>query len=218
MWLKSLELMNFRQFHGRQKLQFSDDEGKGITVVHGENGSGKTTLLNAFKWGFYEVTSFDTGEDNLLNERAIFEENSGATIPMHVEIEFSHDQRDYKLRRIQNFKKTSGMEVSSIGNPTLELSYVDKDGKYKNEVEGNNAINKILPEKLHTYFFFNGERIEKLSSSTSTKQISEAIKNIMGLEIIERAIEHLEKPVKKNLQSESRKSGGAVQALSLIHI
>ena len=50
MQLKSISLMNFRQFKDL-KISFpSSKDGKNVTLIFGDNGSGKTTLANAFIW------------------------------------------------------------------------------------------------------------------------------------------------------------------------
>ena len=49
MRLEKLELSNFAQFKGKQKIEFLDDSK--ITIIQGPNGSGKTTLLKAMKAG-----------------------------------------------------------------------------------------------------------------------------------------------------------------------
>ncbi|MEE9433711.1 MAG: AAA family ATPase [Sphingorhabdus sp.] len=208
MWLHSLTAENFRQFYQEQKLNFSTVSNSGITVVHGENGAGKTTLLNAFTWALYGQTTFDTDQDNLLNERSISEAEIDGTIPMGVEIKFEHEGNEYTLKRTQQYIKRSGMEVDPVGSAIVELTYTAKDGSFKEVDAAQNAINQILPEKLHSYFFFNGERIEKLANMSASSQISDAIKTIMGLEIIERAIGHLDGPTKSKLRAQSKKSGG----------
>ena len=45
MLLKSLEIENFRQFRGRQTVNFSTDKDKNVTIIMGENGSGKSYIL-----------------------------------------------------------------------------------------------------------------------------------------------------------------------------
>ncbi len=47
MLLLKLEINNFRQFFGRQTINFSTDPVKNITLIHAENGVGKTAFLNA---------------------------------------------------------------------------------------------------------------------------------------------------------------------------
>ena len=206
MKLLSLSLQNFRQFNGVQKLNFQNKQGTSITVVHGENGSGKTSILNAFKWGFYGVTDFDTKEKNILNEQCIAEADNDADIALKVTIEFEHDGLKYTLIRLHNFKKIDGMNVEPIGVSTIELSWIDEDGAYDKSSNPSTQINQILPEKLHSYFFFNGERIEKLANASAAGQISAAIKTLMGLEIVERAREHLKGPVTKKIRQSMRSS------------
>ena len=77
MRIKSLELLNFRQFYGEQKINFSQDNNANVTIIHGENGSGKTALLNAFKWAFYGTTDFETKGSNLISERCLVEASKG---------------------------------------------------------------------------------------------------------------------------------------------
>ena len=58
MLLKSLKLKDFRQFKGEQKISFSVDPVRNVTVIMGVNGSGKTTLAQAFTWCLYGATDF----------------------------------------------------------------------------------------------------------------------------------------------------------------
>ena len=59
MLIQSIKLENFRQFKGKQKIEFSCDKNKNVTIVMGENGAGKTTLEQAFLWCLYGVTEFN---------------------------------------------------------------------------------------------------------------------------------------------------------------
>jgi len=59
MILKKIVLNNFRQFRGRQEIEFAEPGGNNVTVVHAENGFGKTALLNALHWGFWGKTTSD---------------------------------------------------------------------------------------------------------------------------------------------------------------
>ena len=46
MKLLSIELLNFRQFYGKQKIEFANGD-KNITIIFGENGKGKTGIFRA---------------------------------------------------------------------------------------------------------------------------------------------------------------------------
>ena len=68
MLIKSITLNDFRQFKGNQKLEFSTDADKNVTVLLGDNTFGKTTILQAFNWCLYGVADFpkDSNPDFLL--------------------------------------------------------------------------------------------------------------------------------------------------------
>lgn len=202
MRLQSLTLENFRQFYGVQSLDFSGDDDANVTIIHGENGSGKTALLNAFKWTFYGTTDFATGSDKLMSERCIVEAGEGDELKLSVSIKFDHDDRHYEATRNQYFKKLEGMRCKKVGDSQIELSWTDEDGTYNKSNNPSTHINQILPSRMHPYFFFNGERIEKLSSVESSPEIQQAIKGMMGIEIIERASRHLGQYVIKDLKKD----------------
>ena len=95
MLLKSLEIENFRQFRGKQTVNFSTDKDKNVTIIMGENGSGKTTIAQAFMWCLYAEVSF---EDKVLLCRAVSEEmNIGEEANVKVKIELTHKGRDYTI-------------------------------------------------------------------------------------------------------------------------
>jgi len=56
MKLERITLENFRQFSGKQRLEFALDEKRRVTVIHGANGAGKTSLFLAINWCLYGRT------------------------------------------------------------------------------------------------------------------------------------------------------------------
>ena len=202
MKISSLVLENFRQFYGEQELQFENVGSANVTIIHGENGSGKTALLNAFKWAFYGTTDFSTGSEKLICERCLAEANEGDELKMSVTVKFDHEGQEYEATRLEFFKKLDGMKCKKIGKSQIELSWTGEDGSYNKSPNASTHINQILPSRMHPYFFFNGERIEKLSNVESSPEIQRAIKGMMGIEIIERAARHLSLYVIKDLKKD----------------
>jgi len=202
MKILSMNIRNFRQFYGEQSIVFSNDTQKPITVIHGENGSGKTALLNAFKWILYGITDFEEEGNKLLNERAQYELKIGESIIIELELTFENENKKYIARRIQKFRKDDRDTISSKGGSVLKLEYKDISGEYKSSNNPDTEIQQIIPIDLHTYFFFNGERIDKLANSSSSEEIKIAIKKLLGIEIIERAEQHMTKYVLKELRKD----------------
>ncbi|PCI58747.1 MAG: hypothetical protein COB35_13055 [Gammaproteobacteria bacterium] len=205
MKLKSLSLFNYRQFFDENILNFSTDKDKKITVIHGENGAGKTSILNAFKWCFYGEVDFDTGTESLLNEQSEAEAKENEEVQCSVTVKFIHEDVTYNANRKQLYKKYSKNSIEKIGFSIFTLEWIDSDsGERKVSNNPENYINQVLPKSLHSYFFFNGERIEKLANSSSAGDIKHAIKSIMGLQVIERGKEHIDDYVIKNFKKEMK--------------
>lgn len=194
MLLKTLRMKNFRQYKGEQILTFSTDTDKNVTVVLGKNTSGKTTLIQAFNWGLYGKANFDT-KDFLLNLEIATDLKPGESEEVEVAIDLVHDGIDYTIVRCQEYL------CKSLGNVEPQhakelIKYKTPDGQtdfIKNSFDIKDTINKILPEDLSTYFFFDGERITNLGKNSleGRKDITKAVKGVLGLTALDNAISHL---------------------------
>lgn len=190
MQLDHITLKNFRQFR-EATIQFAQDADENITVVHGSNGSGKTTLLNAFTWVFYDEVDFDTRPNRLANEGAMAAASQGDRIEVSVELGFAHEDRTYLATREIVYEKRREMDLDGeIIDGGLTLKYKE-DGRWRTRENAKNTIDKIIPERLSGLFFFDGEDIDDLAGIDNQERIQEAIQNIMGLTILERATRHL---------------------------
>ena len=78
MRIAGLELNDFRQYHGKQRIVFSRGEKANVTLVIGANGAGKTHLLEAINWCLY-------GE-YILNRGAIVSKESALAADYGQEI------------------------------------------------------------------------------------------------------------------------------------
>ena len=205
MILKDLHLTNFRPFVD-ETINFYSGGEQNVVVVHGQNGSGKTTLLNAIQWALYGNAEFDTHPERLVNQGEMSKLDPGERITVAVELEYIHDSVEYTLRRETVFERAhesdfDGQQVDATF--TLEK----KTGNSWEEV-GNpsHVVEQALPKRLRKLFFFDGEYINKLSGVDHSNDIQEAIQNIMGLEILERSMDHL-KDVQSRFEDELKAEG-----------
>lgn len=83
-----------------------------------------------------------------------------------------------------------GNNVRGESSPQAKVSYKQKDGQTESvkAVQVKNVINNILPQDLSTYFFFDTERVNSISTR---KDVAEAVKGLLGLSIMDSAIKHL---------------------------
>lgn len=205
----SLALSNFRQYYGgenEQKIVFSKSKDKNITVIHGENGAGKTALLNSFLWVLYGKVNLPDPE-KIVNERAIAEADVGEDIEIRGQLRFEHDKKKYTVcRRCVVRKRSDDDFAGEKVDEKMHLEYIDITGKTKTPGNPQETINQLMPPRLSSLFFFHGEDIDRLSKAESSKEIQNAIKNIMGLTILERSITHLDS-VAKRFEVEMEKYG-----------
>lgn len=189
MLIKSLRMENFRQFKGTTKVDFSCDPEKNVTIILGDNTYGKTTLLQAFNWCFYGTAMFDQDPDFLLNLEVSGDMTNGDEKTVEVEISVIHDSTEYFITRQQRYR-CSGNVVKGEAEPTVKVSYKQPDGQTESvkAIQVKNVINNILPEDLSTYFFFDTERVNSISTR---KDVADAVKGLLGLSIMDSAMKHL---------------------------
>lgn len=194
MILKSIKLLNFRQFLN-EKIEFARGEnGKNVTFIMGDTGSGKTTFAQAFFWCMYGETSFS--DKIVLNNIVEKKMTPSDSAEVEVDLCLDHGEVEYTLLRKQIYKKDHKNKVTGT-NTTFDIQIKDKSGNTswvkKTQLEGE--VNGILPKELSRYFFFDGERIEKMSkdiaSGKKSSDFSEAVRGLLGLNGMRSALDHM---------------------------
>jgi DNA sulfur modification protein DndD len=223
MKLISLKLHNFRQFYGNTPIIKFGVGSQNVTVILGENGAGKTAMLNALTWLLYDsyTRGFEEPEKK-VNLRAIAEASIGATVHAWAELIFEHGDVIYQLRRQADAIKVSEDNWEFKPDRPSQLMYAEAAGEWKQEDKVTDAIGRILPKDLHYYFFFDGERIERIVRPTKKEksELASATKRLLGIEVLDRAISHLkdarielEKELKRIGDPETQKLLGEKEAL-----
>ena len=189
MIIKSIQLENFRQYKGKQPpIEFSTDPERNVSVVLGINTSGKTTIVQAFTWCLYESTSFKK-KDMLLNSEVAQDLAPNSNASVRVEVVLVHEDKEYSIVRSQKFTRLYNGNIGA-DRASLSVSYKEPNGNtyYINAQALQSTINNILPEGLSDYFFFDGERIQEINTK---KDVVAAVRGLMGLDIINAAVDHL---------------------------
>lgn len=194
MILKKLTLENFRQYLGRHEIVFASGKTKNVTLIHGENGFGKTCFLNSLLWGFYGqegLTPDLPKPEQLLPDTVRATSKRPLETLARVSIVFEHNGDTYTLTR----SITLAQERDSKGeDSTLELSILKVDGQTlnPNPRDAQRIINSILPPELRELLFFNGERIDHLAMEQNASRIRDAVRRMLGLQLLEDAIKDLQ--------------------------
>lgn len=214
MRLLSLEVENFRQFRGRQTITFATDHKQNVTLVYGPNGGGKTTLLNAFTWVLYGAFTEDLERpEELIHSDSWALAAEGTRLRVRGVLRFDHGGSTYEVeRRLDAVKETPEQNVNHRRGE-LRVLVTDDRGSTNEPRNPGDLIDRILPEKLSKFFFFNGERIENLTRHSAYEELADATKTLLGLEVISRAIAHLPAAAKGFREQLGRLSTSEGQAL-----
>lgn len=179
MIITRIRIQNVGVFYGDQQL----DLGPGLYLIHGSNGRGKTTLLNAVRWALYGDYRDRQGNEvppgRVLNRQAARE---GVT-QFLVELQLDAGGQRFLIRRTQTVPGAAGGD-----------RYVERDGVALTAGDANRAIEQLLAEKVSRFFLFDGEQLqqyESLLKETGNERIKQSIEQILGLPVLDNAIDDL---------------------------
>lgn len=196
MLLKRITLENFRQFKGKQTVEFSQDGEKNVTIILGEVGSGKTTFAQAFRWCLYGKTTFF--DPILLNKEVSQNLGYNNEAYVRVTLELVHGKTEYTIIRSQKYTTNSSSELNKPNSSELKIGYknagTNGNTKFFEEKEVDLKIKEILPERLSNYFFFDGERIKNMSEEINegkSQEFKDAVERLLGLSAFQKTLYHL---------------------------
>lgn len=217
MRLERIELQNFRQYFGIQRLNFAKAKDRNVTVIHGINGAGKTSLFLALNWCLYgrnaENIKVVDNVGELVSKEAVSQAQPGDEIRSSVSIYFLHNGHRYMAKRTLTGTKllTGKAAVNELDQFTMMRT--DSSGRADSVMNPIGTMNAILPVNAREYFFFDGEKIDNFAKPEASAQVKEAIFLVLKLEILERAQRHLENLAGKYRREFKQASGGELRTL-----
>jgi len=202
MKIEFIELKNYRQWKD-EKIEFSTSNEKNITVLQGAMGTGKTNVLNAISWCLYGKESHLSSKYKglpILNNISCNNLNADETEIAEVNIQFlDEDKRKLIVGRKAKFRKNKNGECVPVVEGSSDYGkdgtafwvYFQEGRNIKNVEFPEYFINKLIPESIKEYFFFDGEKITEYFNITSGNKIREAVFKISQINLLENTIEHL---------------------------
>lgn len=212
----TLSLTNFHLIRSLE-IPFSCDPAKPLSVIRAEPGTGKTTIFRAFRWAIY-------GEAGLPNEGKAYDLGrmdhdpglDGPTIEVAVAIEFERDNRigsptRYRLER-RTTERVSPGGRHDRDKDVLTLMQHGPGGWLPADNVELKLDDWFAPE-LKDVFFTDGDETMRfidrnVSTSTKRERVRGAIKNLLGLNVLEIAGGHLDQ-VARQLNSEVKAQGAS---------
>ena len=197
-----IKLENYRQYKD-EKIEFPLLENQNLMVIQGVNGAGKTNLLNAITWCLYgkekhleeKYEGFPLVNKITLNELEPGKKcNVGVLIQMKDEegkkIIIGRSLKFQKLKDGEMITARDPLSSSSDGATFRMIQQIKRDMVDVKDPEY--VLNRLIPESIEEYFFFDGEKLNDYFRATSGEKIREAVFKISQLGLLENAIEHLE--------------------------
>jgi len=180
--IQSIQMSNFRQFHGVQTIEFAQSEdNKLVTVILGENGRGKTGIYRAMMFALFgniHLSQDATEADILLaNIKAVEEQE---TSPCSVSLNFIHQKEHYMIKRTYFAMKDDKGKQIEEPHSVYMINHATKE-EWHSDKEVSSVVDQIIDERVKHYFFFDGERIERLtrSSPQQRQEVNAGIKNLL---------------------------------------
>ncbi len=191
MIIKSITLTNFRQYKGPITVNFSDESDKKVTVFIGDNSNGKSTLIQAFIWAIYNKEKLDLQfSSDVLNKDTLSHMYSGDVENVSVEVHLIHGGIEYIFLREQKYKCVDVGRVKKEDD-TYKVWYIE-NGQTVRSSNPEVTKDKVLPEDLAEYFFFDGEHIKNLNEK---KNLKKSLAKLLGLLPLQNAVNDLNKVV-----------------------
>lgn len=205
MKILSIHLKNFRVFRDTF-FEFSADQDKNVTLIIADNGSGKTTLSQSFIWCLYgKKDEKFTLEGNYCSSDTVNETPIGQKFDTSVTVKLENNGITYTFKRTETFvvKRDLNDKNQKKATPNQaddKISCVIHEPGKESKVETishnvTEIISRILPDRLASFVFFNGEQLnifaQKIHSSQSSKFIKDAVSTLLGTKAWDNSIRHM---------------------------
>lgn len=210
MELIEIEMYNFRQYLGDNKICFSRGDFN-TTVILGENGKGKTGIYRAVMFSLYglrKIQQDDSREEVRLVNRILIQKNNMAEAT--VRVKFEHQKSIFTIERVIKGITINNRYEESIFS--VKLSSLDSDGNYsivsEEELEIEAFMERIMGRQIKDFFIFDGEKIDTLVKTDDVvkKEVKTAIQKLLQLDDLEQSLKYLITTEQSLRQEISKKS------------
>lgn len=192
MIIDSIQLTDFRVFQGRHTIDLAPrtkyHKKRPIILFGGLNGAGKTSILLAIRLGLFgrQAIGYNVSpkvyEDFLAGCIHRAKNRFMQSFSASVEIKFNYASmgvlKAYTIKREWMLDKHRIVERLTLTEDGQEMSELSKE-----QCQG--FLNELIPIGIADLFFFDGEKIAELADDTAGSILGDAIKKLLGLDLLE---------------------------------
>ena len=211
MILHRLTLNDFGLYGGEHifDLTPNSDEGRPVILVRGHNGAGKTTFLEAIRLALYGKRALGmrvarASYENYLSDR-IYERSRDR----RACVKLAFRRQEQGIVRLYEVTRSWAARGASVID-AIELTC---DGEMVSDIaeeDWDHYLEDMIPAGVSQLFFFDGEKIQDIADGGSTLVLRDAIKALLGLDLINQLRSDL---VVYNARRNPAKSGVDIEAI-----
>jgi DNA sulfur modification protein DndD len=147
MRIERVDLLNFRQYFGNQRLKLSRDDEQNVTIIHGVNGAGKTSLFLALNWCLYGEGVDNIGQ--IISKEAVSRARVGEIVESKVDVTFYHGGKRYTAsRKLSGQKQRDGKVQEARISAEFVLMRIPPSGIMERVDNPIGTMNTILPANV----------------------------------------------------------------------
>jgi DNA sulfur modification protein DndD len=220
--IKKLVLENFGLFRGRNEIDLDTRVVRGkvkpIVLIGGKNGAGKTSILESIRLCLYGPQGIADrisvkGYEQYLRGRVHRDDSllinpTSAAVTLVFEHAHIGAKHEFAVTRSWDLKENSVSSSLEILRDNIPLDEIDREN-------AEEFLRDLVPPGVAQLYFFDGEKIQELAEAEDVDvALSEAIKNLLGLELVDRLQADL-RIYKNRIDSENANAGVAKEIESI---
>lgn len=235
MYIKEIELNNFKIYKGVNRISLMPKDEKNIVIVSGQNGFGKTTFLMSLVWclygknmeqvdAMYKKEIDDKGNYNKyiadsMNRKAYEEGQTEFSVKISFSgVNVQNVSCDVVVKRSYNVitGTSDKIEVLISGQPQELIENLSQDNQKGEEIFIRDFI---LPIAIAKFFFFDAEKITSLAEinqKDQRRQLSKAYSEVLGIQKYETLKDNLDDKLdeyrKKSAKKEDKQKLNQLEA------
>ncbi len=234
MYLRSVQLLNWRSYRNARFDFPKPVGGKNVTIIMAPNEYGKTSFFESIALGLFgregiELVLRARGDsdsrvnysrllEGILHRRAVDTGSISCSVLLDWEDNYGEPIR---IRRTWHFNASGrhksnddeliiyeGSNRHPLSAPAAAL---DKDSWYRGWIKQS-----FLEPSLARFFLFDGEEVQSLAKFDAKHQVREGIKGLLGLPILEEVKSSLEEYARKRDNSVRRSMAASVNTINAL--